>query len=114
MNEEDDFVRITLRLPRALQSRLAEVAAKKRSMNAEIIERLEKSFSDRNGLAWLNDDRASLTSRELSEIKSILSRVEKALVAERLEREHDPLRAGDTEPRIRKRPRTKRDEDDLI
>lgn len=46
MAEEDDFVRITLRLPRELHESLVESAAKKRSMNAEIIDRLEYSFEN--------------------------------------------------------------------
>lgn len=44
MNDEDDFVRITLRIPKALHGALTESAAKKKSMNAEIIDRLEASF----------------------------------------------------------------------
>lgn len=45
MAEDDGFVRITLRIPSDLHGRLNEAAAKKRSMNAEIIHRLEASFS---------------------------------------------------------------------
>lgn len=44
MADEDDFVRITLRIPRALHELLNDSAAKKRSMNAEIIDRLEATF----------------------------------------------------------------------
>ncbi|MEH3117129.1 MAG: Arc family DNA-binding protein [Methylorubrum populi] len=44
MAEDDDFTRITLRIPNSLHARLNEATAKKRSMNAEIIARLEDSF----------------------------------------------------------------------
>lgn len=44
MSEDDGFVRITLRLPRNLHQKLTEAAAGKKSMNAEIIERLELTF----------------------------------------------------------------------
>lgn len=49
MAEEDDFVRITLRLPAALHAKLTEATERKRSMNAEIIARLEASFEEGAG-----------------------------------------------------------------
>lgn len=45
--EDDRFTRITLRIPKDLHEQLTAQAEKKsRSMNAEIITRLEKSISD--------------------------------------------------------------------
>ncbi len=49
MAPEDDFVRITLRIPARLHQQLTDAAAKKRSMNAEIISRLEGSFEQASG-----------------------------------------------------------------
>lgn len=47
MAKQDDYARITLRIPAALHERINDACEKaKRSMNAEIIERLEKSFDD--------------------------------------------------------------------
>ena len=45
MADDDYFVRITLRIPKPLHEKLNDAAAKKRSMNAEIIARLEFTFS---------------------------------------------------------------------
>lgn len=44
MADDDNFVRITFRMPKDLHEKLTDAAAKKKSMNAEIIERLEASF----------------------------------------------------------------------
>lgn len=43
MAKQDDWIRITLRLPGDLHARLVEAAASS-SMNAEIVERLSDSF----------------------------------------------------------------------
>lgn len=45
MAKQDDFIRLTLRLPPALHEMLVE-AAGPRSLNAEIIDRLESSILD--------------------------------------------------------------------
>lgn len=48
MATQDDYVRITLRLPKELQERLNEATEESfRSMNAEIVARLEESFTPR-------------------------------------------------------------------
>lgn len=45
--EEERYTRITLRIPRDLHEKLQEMADRtSKSMNAEIIARLEHSFSD--------------------------------------------------------------------
>jgi len=46
MGKQDDFIRITLRLPPELHRQLQE-AARTSSLNAEIIKRLEESFEQR-------------------------------------------------------------------
>lgn len=61
-DEDDGFTRITLRLPTALHVRLNEASAKKRSMNAEIIARLEDSF------ARAEQDAAAMKNIELSRL----------------------------------------------
>jgi hypothetical protein len=61
MAEEDDFVRITLRLPAALHASLNEAAAKKRSMNAEIIARLERSLREQDYQKEVSDLRSAVT-----------------------------------------------------
>lgn len=49
MIDEDRHTRITLRIPKDLHSRLAEsAAATNKSMNAEIISRLQESFEARH------------------------------------------------------------------
>ncbi|TJZ69753.1 Arc family DNA-binding protein [Chitiniphilus eburneus] len=45
LTPQDDYLKTALRLPRELHSRIQEAAAKSgRSMNAELIHRLESSF----------------------------------------------------------------------
>lgn len=49
-NQDDRYQRITLRIPRELHGYLMrEAEARTRSMNAEIIDRLESSFRDEFG-----------------------------------------------------------------
>lgn len=57
MDDQDRYTRITLRIPRDLHVKLAAEAEKlTRSMNAEIINRLELSFiSDPTGMQEAND-----------------------------------------------------------
>lgn len=46
MAKQDDFVRITLRLPPWIHSQLTEMAGPGGSLNAEIIRRLQRSVED--------------------------------------------------------------------
>jgi hypothetical protein len=47
MAKQDDYTRITLRIPAALHAKLTDICDKtNRSMNAEIIDRLNDSLSD--------------------------------------------------------------------
>ncbi|HAO33182.1 MAG TPA: Arc family DNA-binding protein [Candidatus Competibacter sp.] len=47
MGKQDDYIRITLRLPAELHERLTTMCERtKRSMNAEILTRLDVSFDD--------------------------------------------------------------------
>lgn len=58
MAKQDDWIRITLRLPSDLHSKLSD-AAENSSMNAEIVERLTDSFHRRlskNSAALLLDE----------------------------------------------------------
>lgn len=71
----DDFVRITLRIPAGLHAALNESAAKKRSMNAEIIDRLERSFSPGRRLSPQNLLR-NKERRLLADIEMTLARLE--------------------------------------
>lgn len=58
--EEDRYTRITLRLPRDLHTRLDEVADKtSKSLNAEIVGRLETSFLQAGDLDALRDKLAA-------------------------------------------------------
>lgn len=51
MGKQDDYTRITLRLPAEIHTRLNTSCERtKRSMNAEIITRLERSLSDQEEL----------------------------------------------------------------
>lgn len=49
MAKQDDYSRYTIRVPAELYERL-QVAAGDRSLNAEIIERLQKSFDNRSSM----------------------------------------------------------------
>ena len=61
--EEDNYTRITLRIPKALHAELSERAAEKsHSMNAEIIGRLQDSFADRDVVQSLTDNLVDATA----------------------------------------------------
>ena len=74
MQEEEDFVRITLRIPKALHSDLMESAAKKRSMNAEIIARLEDSFRY-DGKEQMWDDRIEKLQKGFEEQRIMIEKL---------------------------------------
>lgn len=81
MADDDDFVRITLRIPKPLHEQLNEAAARKRSMNAEIIARLETSFEA------APEGKAAVLSGE--KLLQLSDEIDKALTALRKLRE-DP------------------------
>lgn len=63
--EDMDEVRLTLRLPTALRDRIAAEGTKSgRSLNAEIVQRLESSFDDQQSL-WDEVNRLSDTVEKL-------------------------------------------------
>lgn len=65
MDKDDRYTRITLRIPRELHSRLTEAADRtSKSLNAEIIGRLESSFSDA-----ATDDKGRVKSALLELVK---------------------------------------------
>lgn len=92
---DDDVVRITLRMPRDLHTRLVEMG-KRPSLNAEIVARLEDSFPDPEIMARLRyenllneresvrrsldsfQDRLRMIERQLEEIKPKTSRSKSA------------------------------------
>lgn len=68
MAKQDDFIRVTVRIPPALHEKLRGVALSK-SINAEIIDRLEASF--------VSD--VQLTSGQQNEMDRILQAIRAAL-----------------------------------
>jgi hypothetical protein len=57
MARQDDYIRITLRIPAALHVRLLETCERtNRSMNAEIITRLERSLDDQDALVAIEQE----------------------------------------------------------
>lgn len=91
--EEDRYTRITLRIPRDLHERIALAADKtSKSMNAEIISRLDSSFSERDALV----DRIALLesqteARKASETTDQLSNIAVSLLL------HSMLASGEAE-----------------
>lgn len=84
--EEDNLTRITFRMPRELHARVAEAAqASNRSMNAEIIARLERSLitPDENQAAsyrsLLSDISRLLDDREDTLLKELKTFLEQSL-----------------------------------
>ncbi|WP_448953079.1 toxin-antitoxin system HicB family antitoxin [Labrys neptuniae] len=68
MAKQDEWARITLRIPPELHAKLME-AAKATSMNAEIISRLEQTFNLRIGDRVSPDgERYFMTKEEVEEI----------------------------------------------
>lgn len=75
--DEDNLTRITFRMPRELHAKVAEAAqASNRSMNAEIVARLEQS------LATLDEDQLASYRGLLSEIAHLLNNREEKLLSE--------------------------------
>lgn len=71
---EDDEVRITLRLPASLRDRLTESAGQRsRSMNGEIVSRLESTFTDR--VLDLNDQGIVSTLQGVFTLGDMLARM---------------------------------------
>lgn len=67
--EEDRYTRITLRIPKELHSQLQQAADDtSKSMNAEIVARLEQSFGGGDG-----SDRLSQTLKELESLQLMAS-----------------------------------------
>jgi hypothetical protein len=61
MGDVSDEVRLTLRLPAALRDRLTKEAGfSGRSLNAEMVQRLEKTLVDEDKVAELEDQMADL------------------------------------------------------
>lgn len=91
--EEDRYTRITLRIPRELHERIAIAADKtSKSMNAEIVARLDSSFSERDSLV----DRIALLesqaeARKASETTDQLSNIAVSLLL------HSMLASGEAE-----------------
>lgn len=75
--EEDNLTRITFRMPRELHAKVAEAAqASNRSMNAEIVARLERS------LVTPDEDQAASYRTLLSDITRLLDNREDKLLTE--------------------------------
>ena len=64
MSDEQDEVRLTLRLPASLRDKLLGMATNSgRSLNAEMVHRLEKSIVDQDKVAELEEQIAELWNR---------------------------------------------------
>lgn len=69
MDKDDRYTRITLRLPRTLHSKLAEEAERtSKSLNAEIVGRLEGSFTE----AGLSPDSLDEAARLLDNYRELI------------------------------------------
>ncbi len=72
MADDDNEVRITLRLPAALRDRIAKEASQSgRSMNGEMVFRLEKTLTDEDKVSELEDQVANLGTR-MDEVEQAL------------------------------------------
>lgn len=84
---DDETVRITLRLPKSLHTRLTELA-RKQSLNAEIVMRLESSF-------WLDEEneaevlalRLERVARQVDEFQKFI--IERDIERKRMRNEQD-------------------------
>lgn len=77
MDDEDRYTRITLRIPRELHHVLSKSADQgSKSLNAEIIGRLDGSFSDQQVIAEL-----SLVRRQLSTADALIRNLSEGFVA---------------------------------
>ncbi|WP_164145878.1 Arc family DNA-binding protein [Stenotrophomonas maltophilia] len=80
---EDGYTRITLRLPDALHARLTqEAASTSKSMNAEIVARLEKSFvGDGKQIEFTPDTMSLLLRSRLESLKGMISTLQEEIAA---------------------------------
>lgn len=80
---EDGYTRITLRIPDRLHARLSEVAAQtSKSMNAEIIGRLEESFvGDGRKVVFTPDTMSLLLRSRLESLKAMISTLQEEIAA---------------------------------
>ncbi|WP_312795588.1 hypothetical protein [Tianweitania sp.] len=77
MAKQDDYVRYTIRVPSDLYARVQEAAGEK-SLNAEIVERLESSFEEIEGYKELSElfmetmkDNLARSQREVEEYRQL-------------------------------------------
>lgn len=69
MEDDDRYTRITLRIPKDLHGRLSHSAADtSKSMNAEIVARLQASFE-------VGDNVASIQQRDVAELSDKMERL---------------------------------------
>lgn len=105
MDDEDRYTRITLRIPRDLHRSLSDAADKtSKSLNAEIVGRLEQSFRGSVQSAEAKFERALLQQR-LDSLRSLhaTQRLRKDRIADRVDRlvrdnaEFESIEAASTE-----------------
>lgn len=90
MAKQDDYARITLRMPAALHARINDAREKaNRSMNAEIIERLERSFDDGFMPGMSRGELAMASARAVSTMMG-------AMLELAVRRSFDAARAGES------------------
>jgi hypothetical protein len=103
MENDDRYTRITLRIPKALHEHLTESAEKSsKSMNAEIIARLEESYFDQRSPAQ------KYTEEEIVKLFEKAAQSVTDMIAERLDEAEvvDPKTPGEQRRLIiRKRPK---------
>jgi hypothetical protein len=98
MAKQDDFVKTALRIPRSLHAQIQDAAtASGRSMNAEIIDRLQRETEDVSLMAIVN--RLKLSDEELLEA----TKKQRDLLWEITDRAEEVLRSVDEflEPPVR-------------
>jgi Arc-like DNA binding domain len=71
INEQSDYQKTALRIPKELHTKIIEAAkANNRTMNAEIIDRLEKSLSSQP------IDKVYMTTQQIKDIIKIVSDIQ--------------------------------------
>jgi predicted DNA-binding protein len=72
MAKQDDFVRITVRMPPELYERL-RTSARATSINAEIVERLSRTFEkDGADMDWVSSEALHRMEVSLAELKQLM------------------------------------------